>query len=85
MTKTNHTAPAVGGQYRVELTRTSRSPQWWEYTVIDSRTGALMAGGEIRGARHLAQLAGDREARRLEASRQPFYIPPVENGYRIPC
>lgn len=83
----NHsiTAAPNGQRYRIVLTRTSRSPAWWEYQVIDNATGTLMAGGEIRGARHMAALEGEREARRLEAARQPFYIPPVHNGYRIPC
>lgn len=85
MTKRNAITPATSGKYRVELSRTSQSPQWWEYLVIENCSGAVMAGGEVRGARHLAQISGDREVRKLEAARQPFYIPPINNGYHIPC
>jgi len=85
MTKTNHNAPVSSGQYRIELTRTQHSPQWWEYRVIDAFTGALMAGGEMRGSRVLALVEAQREVRKFEAARQPFYIPPVTNGYHIPC
>ena len=85
MTKTNYTAPAFGGQYRVELTRTQRAPQWWEYQVIKNGTGALVAGGEVRGTRHLALLAGQREALRLERASRSFYIPPIHNQYHVPC
>ena len=77
--------PASSGQYRIVLNRTSKSPQWWEYQVVDAFTGALMAGGETRGSRVLALVTAQREVRKLEGARQPFYIPPVESAYRIPC
>jgi hypothetical protein len=85
MTKTNHNAPAPSGQYRIELTRTSRTPQWWEYQITDAFTGAVMAGGEVRGTRVLALVEAQRAMRTLEIARQPVYIPALENGYRIPC
>jgi hypothetical protein len=85
MCKTNSITPAPSGQYRIKLIRTSKSPQWWEYQVVDAFTGALMAGGEIRGSRVLALVEAQREVRKLEGARQPFYIPPVESAYRIPC
>lgn len=86
MTKKNViTTSPVGQRYRIELSRTSGSPQWWEYQVIENGTGLLVAGGEVRGARNLALLAGQREAMRLERVAQPFYIPPVRNQYHVPC
>jgi len=77
--------PASSGQYRIILNRTSKSPQWWQYQVVDAFTGALMAGGETRGSRVLALRAAQMEVRKLKGARQPFYIPPVTNGYHIPC
>lgn len=85
MTEQHHSAPANSGQYRIKLTRTNQSPQWWEYMVTDAFTGALMVGGEVRGSRVLAMIEAQREVRKLEDARKPFYIPPVTNGYRIPC
>jgi hypothetical protein len=86
MTKRNHITPGPAGQrYRIELSRTSNSPSWWEYQIIENATGLLVAGGEVRGARHLALLAGQREALRLERASQPFYIPPVTSHYHVPC
>jgi len=86
MTKKNViTTSPVGQRYRIELARTSRAPAWWEYQVIENGTGLLVAGGEVRGARHLAMLAGQREVMKLERAAQPFYIPPVQSAYRIPC
>jgi hypothetical protein len=85
MTKTNHNAPVSSGQYRIALTKTQHSPQWWAYQITDVFTGALMAGGEVRGSRVLALVEAQREVRKLEGVRQPFYIPPVTNGYHIPC
>jgi hypothetical protein len=77
--------PASSGQYRIVLTRTSKSPQWWEYQVVDVFTGALMAGGETRGSRVLALRSAQMEMRKLEGARQYCYIPPVSNGFHIPC
>jgi len=85
MTKTNHNAPVSSGQYRIALTKTQHSPQWWAYQITDVFTGALMAGGEVRGSRVLALVEAQREVRKLEGARQPFYIPPVQSGYRVPC
>jgi hypothetical protein len=85
MTKTNHNAPVPSGQYRIALTKTQCSPQWWAYQITDAFTGALMAGGEVRGSRVLALVEAQRKVRALETARQPFYIQPVESGYRIPC
>jgi hypothetical protein len=84
--KANNITPGPAGQrYRINLVRTSCEPQWWAYQVIETGTGLLVAGGEVRGARHLALLAGQREARKLEGARQYCYIPPVSNGFHIPC
>jgi hypothetical protein len=86
MSKRNVITPGqTGQQYRIKLVRTSRAPQWWEYQITDAFTGALMAGGEVRGSRRLALLAGQREALKLERAAQPFYIPPVRNQYHVPC
>ncbi len=85
MTKTNHNAPVSSGQYRIALTKTQCSPQWWEYQVIENGTGLLVAGGEVRGSRVLALVEAQREVRKLEGARQPFYIPPVRNQYHVPC
>jgi hypothetical protein len=86
MNKRNVITPGQNGQrYRIELSRTSGSPQWWEYQVIENGTGALVASGEVRGARHLAMLDAQREALRLERASQPFYIPPVTSNYHVPC
>ena len=65
--------------------RTQQSPQWWEYRVVDAFTGALMAGGEVRGSRVLALVTAQREVRKLEGARQYCYIQPVSNGFHIPC
>jgi len=86
MNKRNVTTPGqTWQQYRIKLTRTQHSPQWWAYQITDAFTGALMAGGEVRGSRVLALRAAQMEMRKLEGARQPFYIPPVTNGYHIPC
>ena len=86
MTKANLITPGQAGQrYRIELTRTSNSPAWWEYQVIENGTGILVAGGEVRGARHLALVAGQREVVKLERAAQPVYIPPLRNQYHVPC
>ncbi len=76
---------ASSGQYRIALTRTQRSPQWWGYEITDAFTGALMAGGESRGSRVLAMVEAQRKVRALEIARQQVYIPSVHNIYRIPC
>jgi len=86
MNKRNVTTPGqTWQQYRINLVRTSRAPQWWAYQITDAFTGALMADGEVRGSRVLALVTAQREVRKFEAARQPFYIPPVTNGYHIPC
>jgi hypothetical protein len=85
MPRNSITPGQTGQRYRIELSRTSNSPAWWEYQIIENSSGLLVAGGEVRGARHLALLAGQREALKLERAAQPFYIPPVSNSYRIPC
>ncbi len=85
MTNRNYTTPAPSGQYRIKLTRNSSSPQWWAYQVVDAFTGALMAGGEVRGSRVLALVEAQRKVRALEGARQYCYIPPITNGYHVPC
>jgi hypothetical protein len=86
MTSRNYNSPGQTGQrYRIELMRTSNSPAWWEYQVIENSSGALVAGGEVRGARNLAMISAQRAVVKLERATQPFYIPPVQSGYRVPC
>jgi hypothetical protein len=77
--------PASSGQYRIKLTRTSNSPQWWAYQITDAFTGKTMAGGEVKGSRVLALVEAQRRVRALETARQPAYIPPVRNQYHVPC
>jgi hypothetical protein len=63
MTNRNHTAPVTSGQYRIALTKTQCSPQWWAYQITDAFTGKPMAGGEVRGSRVLALVQAQRKLR----------------------
>ncbi len=85
MTNRNYTTPAPSGPYQIKLTRTQRAPQRWAYQITDAFTGAVMAGSEVEGSRVLVLVEAQRKVLRLTLASQPFYIPPVQSAYRIPC